>query len=123
MKTFNLNLLGSASSVIGFQVLRWFSFEGRTQNERGHWESTYIDKGDIRGSWQPVDTTTIQNLGLDAKKQYHNFYSSSPINVFGRNESPDYFVIDSRKHEVIGGSEWYAQNGWRGILCVDVGAA
>lgn len=121
MRILKANLLNVALKAIGMQTLHWYSFSNRTQNDRGLWVNEYIDQGLVKGSWQPVDARTIKELGFDTKLQYHNFYVSKPINVFSRNEAPDYFIIEGRKHEVVGGSEWYAQNGWKGLLCVDAG--
>lgn len=123
MKTFGFNLLSIANSVIGFQQVQWFAFKERTENARGHFESEYFDPVTITGSWQPVGETTVQNLGLDVSKKYFNFYTSNPIENVQRGTSPDKIVFEGSTYDVVGESDWYTQNGWRGIMCVYVGAS
>lgn len=114
------NLLDIALGVIGGQTVIWKKFANRTQNARGQWITTYTDEP-VEGSWQPVDSRTIKELGLDTAKRYHNLYTSNPVDNVNRGESPDLIVADGKRHEVVGNTDWYRQNGWRGILCVEVG--
>jgi|SRR5690606_38349006 len=115
------NLLGLALSALGGQTVQWHRFKSRSQNNRGQWITEYHNPTDILGSWQPVDAQTVKELGLDTSKRYHNLFTSHPVDAVNRGESPDVVVMDGRRHEVVGNMDWYRQNGWRGLLCVDVG--
>lgn len=120
MKTFGFNLLQLASGAIGFQQATWLAFQSRVANARGIWESVYAAPVTISGSWQPVGESTIKDLGLDTAKKYYNFYTSNPIDNVQRGEAPDRLIYEGRTYEVVGHADWYTQNGWRGIMCVDV---
>lgn len=115
------NLLNIALGAICGQTVTWRAFKARTQNGRGHWITTYEDDQPIMGSWQTVDSRTIKELGLDTAKRYHNLYCSYPINQVREGTSPDLIIADGYIHEVVGGPDWYRLNGWRGILCVEIG--
>ncbi len=115
------NLLNIALGAVGSQSVVWRAFKSRTQNGRGQWVTTYEDDRPIDGSWQPVDSQTVKDLGLDTTKRYHNLYAPHPVDQVNAGESPDLIVADGRRHEVVGNADWYQQNGWRGILCVEVG--
>lgn len=115
------NLLNIALGAVGGQSVVWRAFKARTQNSRGQWITTYEGDRPISGSWQPVDARTVKELGLDTAKRYHNLYTSHPVDQVNRGEAPDLIVEGGKLHEVVGNADWYAQNGWRGILCVEVG--
>lgn len=114
------NLLDLALGAIGTQSVVWKQFAGRTQNDRGQWITTYTDQT-IVGSFQPVESRTIKDLGLDTAKHYHNLFTSHPVDNVNRGESPDLIVAEGKRWEVVGNTDWYLKNGWRGILCVEVG--
>ncbi|MFY3543101.1 phage collar protein [Achromobacter xylosoxidans] len=118
-----INLLGIAAGVIAQQAPVWLKFKARTQNERGQWVNEYEAPQPIQGCWQPVGESTIRDLGLDTAKRYHNLYTSHPIDNVQRGAAPDQLIYGGRRHDVVGGADWYTQDGWRGILCVDVGPA
>lgn len=115
------NLLGLALAALGGQTVEWHRFKDRTQNSRGQWITEYHEPADIFGSWQPVDAQAVKELGLDTTKRYHNLYTSHPVDNVNRGQAPDLIIVNDRRHEVVGNTDWYQQNGWRGLLCVEVG--
>lgn len=117
------NLLGLALSVIGTQTATWHRAASRAQNDAGQWVTIYATPVNVRGSWQSVERTKYQALGLDLAKAYFNFYSPAPIQGLGRGTSPDLLDFNGRRHEVVNGLDWVPQNGWRGVMVVDVGPA
>lgn len=117
---FGMNLHALASTVIGQQHVTWRQFKSRTQNSRGQWITIYYPDVPIIGSWQPVDERTVKELGLDTSKNYHNLYTSNYVDNVQRGESPDLILNGLEIHEVVGKTDWYRQNGWRGIMCVYV---
>lgn len=127
MNMFGFNLLNIAQSAIGFQEVQWYAFKDRVQNNRGHFEGKYHAPVTIKGSWQPVDRSVIKDMGFDVEKDYHNFYTSTPVQSLQRGTAPDKLIYkdpdthQNMMYEVVGGADWYAQNGWRGIVCVYVG--
>lgn len=116
-----INLLNIALGAIASQSLQWYRFAGNTTNELGQDIPSYAAPVTIIGSFQPVDARTIEQLGLDVTKQYRNLYTSNPLEMVRREASPDYAVFGGRRYEVQGEADWYAQDGWKGILFVDVG--
>ena len=119
-----INLLNIALGAIAGQTLQWYKFAGNTQNALGQDIPSYEAPITIIGSFQPVDARTVQEMGFDVTKQYRNLYSSNPLKVVSRETSPDYAVFNGRKYEVAGEpGDWYAQDGWKGILFVDIGPA
>src|SRR5690606_21937130 len=103
----------------GTQTVIWRRFKERTQNARGQWITEYYPDASLDGSWQPVDAQTVQELQLDTSKRYHNLYTSNPVDNVNRGKAPDLIVADGKLHTVIGSTDWYRQNGWRGILAVE----
>lgn len=118
-----LNLLGIALTAIGSQALEWHAFAGNMENDLGQDVPTYAAPVTIYGSFQPIDARTVEQMGFDVTKQYRNFYTANNLQTVKRETSPDYAVFMGRKYEVAGDADWYAQDGWKGILFVDVGPA
>jgi hypothetical protein len=115
------NLLSFALSVIGSQTVTWHRANGRIENELGQWMTQYAPAVEVAGSWQSVDRTKYTALGLDLAKTYYNFYASVPIEGIQREVSPDLLDFKGRRHEVVNVLDWSAQDGWRGVMVVDVG--
>jgi len=118
-----LNLLAIAGGVVQFQTVQWYRFVIRRENERGQWLTEYALPQPLSGSWQPASDSTIRDRGLDATKLYYNLYTAAPVEGVQRGAAPDQIIYNDRRHDVVGGPDWYTQDGWRGILCVDVGPA
>lgn len=116
-----IKLLNIALGAIASQTLQWYKFAGNTTNDLGQDIPSYDAPVTIIGSFQPVDARAINEMGLNTAKQYRNLYTSNPLEMVKRETSPDYAVFMGRKYEVAGDADWYAQDGWKGILFVDVG--
>lgn len=114
------NLLNSALNAIGHQVISLERFSKRELNNVGVWVNTYSSPEDIKGSWQPVGADDVHTLGLDENKKYYNFFTSNVIDSVNRGSSPDKVTFNGKIHHVVGVTDWYPQNGWRGLLCVEV---
>ena len=118
-----INLLNMALGVIQPQQITWFRFLGNTENELGQDIPAFDAGTPILGSFQPVDARTVQQLGMDIQKSYRNLYTSHPIESLKRDTSPDYLLFQGRKYQVMGDTDWIAQDGWKALMFVDVGAA
>lgn len=118
-----LNILNIALGAIQPQSLMWHAWAGNTTNPLGQDIPSYAAPVPIIGSFQPVDARTMQAMGLDMTKRYRNLYTSNPLEGVSRGEAPDYATFDGRRYEVAGDTDWARQDGWKGVLFVDVGPA
>ncbi|QQO63701.1 MULTISPECIES: phage collar protein [Providencia] len=116
------NLHRIASRYIPQQTALWFRFKNREPDERGHDQNQYHEPVDIRGSWQAVDTQDAQSMGFDSNQVYRRFYTSHDIKGIQRGTSPDYLVFNGKKYDVMGNADWYEQDGWKSVICIEVGA-
>ncbi|WP_273818070.1 phage collar protein [Providencia rettgeri] len=116
------NLHRIASRYIPQQTALWFRFKNREPDERGHDQNQYHEPVDIRGSWQAVNTQDAQSMGFDSNMVYRRFYTSHDIKGIQRGTSPDYLVFNGKKYDVMGDADWYEQDGWKSVICIEVGA-
>jgi hypothetical protein len=114
------NLLKLASSVIPQQSVEWVRFKERTLNDQGKYVIIYHPAVTVKGSWQAVDTKDVKELGFDTAKRYRMLYTSHNIKDVNRGAAPDYVVFAGTRHDVVGDADWYAQDGWKSLLCVEV---
>lgn len=117
------NLLAMALTVITPQTIILYSATGRTQNERGSWVTSYAAPVPIEGSWQPVDQSKIQYLGLDTTKRYFNFFTLETIESVNTGESPDLAERNGRKYSTVGDTPWNDIDGWQSAMFIDIGKA
>lgn len=119
-----INLLNLALTVIAPLPVQWQQATGRTQNAVGQWVTAYAAPVTLSGSWQALDSATYRELGLDLAKTYFLFYvASAPVDAIGRGDSGDIIIRDGRRYHVESATNWQGIDGWRGLLCVDVGSA
>ncbi|EMB3081667.1 hypothetical protein QPK77_09475 [Providencia rettgeri] len=116
------NLHRIASRYIPQQTALWFRFKNREPDERGHDQNQYHEPVEIRGSWQAVNTQDAQSMGFDSNQIYRRFYTSHDIKGIQRGTSPDFLVINGKKYDVMGDADWYEQDGWKSVICIEVGA-
>ncbi|MEQ5755337.1 hypothetical protein ABN363_09525 [Providencia rettgeri] len=116
------NLHRIASRYIPQQTALWFRFKNREPDERGHDQNQYHEPVEIRGSWQAVDTQDAQSMGFDSSSIYRRFYTTHDIKAIQRGTSPDYLVFNGKKYDVMGDADWYEQDGWKSVICIEVGA-
>ncbi|MDH2321411.1 hypothetical protein AB7200_08950 [Providencia alcalifaciens] len=116
------NLHRIASRYIPQQTAQWFRFKNREPDERGHDQNQYYEPVDIRGSWQAVDTQDAQSMGFDSSSIYRRFYTAHDIKAIQRGTSPDFLVFNGKKYDVMGDADWYEQDGWKSVICIEVGA-
>ncbi|SFN98257.1 phage collar protein [Xenorhabdus japonica] len=111
-----------ASRYIPQQTALWYRFKTREEDELGQWQSVYHEPLPISGSWQAVDTQDVQEMGLDTAKVYRKLYTSHDISHIQRGAAPDYLVFAGRRYEVTGDADWYAQDGWKSVICIEAGS-
>ncbi|WP_237386223.1 phage collar protein [Xenorhabdus sp. Sc-CR9] len=115
------NLHRIASRYIPQQTASWYRFKARQVNDLGQWENVYHEPVTVRGSWQAVDTQDVQEMGLDTAKVYRKLYTSHDISNIQRGAAPDYLVFAGRRYDVMGDADWYAQDGWKSVICIEAG--
>jgi hypothetical protein len=117
------NLLSIALTVIAPQQIALSRATGRVQNAIGEWVTTYAAQVPVEGSWQPVDQTKYESLGLDLTKKYFMFYTTEQINSINRGESPDLCERNGRKYSTVSDVPWNDVDGWQSAMFVDIGVA
>ncbi|MCC8381089.1 hypothetical protein [Xenorhabdus sp. PB30.3] len=115
------NLQRIASRYIPQQTVQWYRFRSRELDALGQWQNTYHDPIAICGSWQAIDTQDGQDMGLDTAKIYRKFYTTHDIRHIQRGKSPDFLVFAGRRYDVMGDADWYEQDGWLSIVCIEAG--
>ncbi len=115
------NILRMASQLIAFQTLIYYKFTGRSLNSVGQ-DIAHYDVGvSIRGSFQPIQKKLYPILGLDLQKKYYNFYSSTNMEDINRDVSGDQFGFQGQRYQAISDTDWFVQDGWKGILMIHLG--
>lgn len=117
------NLLSIALSVIAPQQIVLYRALSRVENAIGEWVTTYAPGFPVEGSWQPVDRTKYEALGLDLMKNYYTFYTSELVNAINRDTSPDLAERNGRKYSTVGDVPWRDLDGWQSATFVDIGVA
>ena len=118
-----MNLLNMALTVIQRQSVQYYQYDGRTLNAVGQDVTTYLAPVTKVGSWQPIPRHLYEQLGLDLQKNYFNFYTSNDVLDVQRDVSGDQIVFEGSKYQCESNTEWYKLDGWKGVLCVYIGAA
>lgn len=115
------NILNMALSIIAKQTITYFAFTGRVQNVLGQWITQYAAPVNIVGSWQPVPRQLYQTYGLDLQKDYFTFYTSNNLLDLARDVSGDQVLFNGEIFQCESDNDWFALDGWKGVLCVRVG--
>lgn len=112
-----------AFSIISKQTVSYYRNTGRSVNDVGQYVSTYDTATQLRGSFQPVPRKLYEQYGLDFQKDYFTFYASTNILDVARNVSGDKITFNGNSYQCESANDWYAVDGWKGVLCVKTGAA
>lgn len=115
------NILKMALTLIHKQIVTYYKFESRTPNSIGQDVTTYFPAVTIHGSFQPVPRKLYELYGLDFQKDYSTFYCSIDFIDVTRDVSGDQIVYGNRRYQVESDNDWFRQDGWKGVLCVDLG--
>lgn len=117
------NLLGIALGAIRGQLVGYRAWQSRAPDPKGKFVDTFAPRVEIPGSMQPVSRERVQFLGLDASKSYAILYAPGVAHPVSRDRGADQFDYAGRLYAAEGKTDWSAQDGWNGVLLVDVGAA
>jgi hypothetical protein len=115
------NLHKLAASAIPQQTLELKRFDKRVLNDSGVWVNSYKSPETIKGSLQPMDSSTAKEHGLDTSKRYQQLRTSAGIKQAGRDAAPDRVKYKGKAFDVVGAPEdWQAQDGWSMATLVEV---
>ena len=114
------NLLNAALSIIPPVTVDWRRDAGRTQNAVGQWVTSYTKMGDIEGSFQPIERSKYEALGLDMNQHYYVLYASQDLRAVERGTSGDIIVHKGKAYQAEDPADWLSYNGWRGLLVVEI---
>jgi len=117
------NILNMALQIIAKQTVQYYAFVSRALNAVGQDIATYAAVQNIVGSWQPVPRQVYVLYGLDLQKDYFTFYTSNNVLDVTRDVSGDQIAYRGRRYQVESNNDWYQLDGWKGILCVGLGAS
>lgn len=117
------NILNMALQIIAKQTVQYYAFVSRALNAVGQDIATYAAVQNIVGSWQPVPREVYVLYGLDLQKDYFTFYTSNNVLDVTRDVSGDQIAYRGRRYQVESNNDWYQLDGWKGILCVGLGAS
>lgn len=115
------NLLDAALTLIPGSSLQWIRETGRTTNDLGQWVTTYAQPISIDGSFQPLDQSKYEALGLDLNKHYYVLYGSHDLLAVDRDRSGGIIVHNGRRYHIDSNINWFDYNGWKAVICVDIG--
>lgn len=117
------NILNVALGAIRAQLVGYHAWQSRAPDAKGVLKDVFAARVELAGSMQPVSRDRVQFLGLDASKSYATLYASAVVNPVSRDRGADQFDYAGRRYAVEGNVNWFAQDGWQGVLMVDVGPA
>src|SRR5574338_686390 len=117
-----MNLLNMALTVIQQQTVSYYKYTSRALNAVGQYVTTYATATNIVGSWQPVPKHLYPIYNLDLQKSYYTFYTSNNVIDVNRDVAGDQIVFKGRRYQVESNNDWYNLDGWKRMLCVDIGA-
>lgn len=112
------NVLNMAFSIIARETVSYYAFVERGLNNVGQDVTTYAAPIDMTGSWQAVPRRLYQVYGLDLQKEYFMFYTSNNVLDIARDISGDQIVFQGRRFQCESDNDWFAMDGWKGVLCV-----
>jgi len=115
------NILNMALTLIAKQLVAYFPFNSRVLNSVGQNVTAYSSPFPLAGSLQAVPRQLYQQFGLDLQKNYVTFYTSSNLLDVNRDVSGDQLIYAGRRYQVESANDWFAQDGWKGVLCIDTG--
>lgn len=113
------NLLNIAMSVIPTQEVEWYRFKDHINDPILGNKPVYHEPVLIKGSFQATDVKDVKEMGLDINRNYRSLHTSHRVENVQRGSMPDLLVYDGKKYSVVGDADWYAQDGWKSIVCVE----
>lgn len=114
------NLLKAANRLISYPTVQYFKFVSRLENELGLWVTTFETPINIKGSFQAIPRSLYSQYDLDLDKNYATFYTSNDILDVERDVSGDQIMYTGKKYQCESNNDWFAMDGWKGVLVIQV---
>lgn len=111
-----MNLLNIAGAMIDFAVVQYYQYTGRSVNTVGQYIGAFADPVPLRGSLQAVPRSLYEQHGLDWSKKYVILYVSENTTEIQRNVAGDQFTYAGQRYQVESATDWFWQDGWKGVL-------
>ena len=116
------NLLSAALGLIASQPVQYLQNTGRATNSAGVQIATFAPAITVsQGSVQPVPRSRFQVLGLSMEKSYVTWFVSRNVVGLERDYSGDRIQYAGRVYQLESETEWFHQDGWISVICVDIG--
>lgn len=113
-----MNLLSVALSLITPDVVDYERALTRVTGDTYNQVVTFDSPVAIEGSFQPVPRNLYTIYGLNPQKDYFTFYTLNDIIDIQRDIAADQIVYQTKRFQCLSANNWFAQDGWKGILCV-----
>ena len=113
-----MNLYAMATSLIGKQDYKFFSFIDNTTDDRGIDVPAFDPAVDLRDSIQAIPRSLFQSLGLDYQRSYIMIYTDNPLITVERNRPGDQISIGTDRFQLLSTNDWTSIDGWQGVLAV-----
>jgi len=122
MTVFDSNILEDALDVIGRQSMIYTAYSSRAKNAVGMFAPTYVLGITVEGSIQPIPRELYEKMNLDFQKNYATIFVSKNVVDVARNVSGDKFSYAGREYLAQSRTDWFYQDGWDAILCIEIPA-
>lgn len=109
-----------AMTVVGKQTFSYIQYTSRTTNGIGIDVPVYADPVSQTGQVQAVPKELFEKYGLDFQKTYLMFYVSKAVLDVTRDVSGDQIIFAGNKYQCLSQTDWFAINGWTGVVSVKV---
>lgn len=119
------NILLDALTLIDSQEVIWYSEQGRTLNAAGKYVNNYAAGVTVyAGSVQAVPRSNYIQNGLDFARNYVTWYVPLfDVQSLARMKGGDVFEWNNMRYQAINPNDWFAQDGWVGMLGIELGPA
>lgn len=114
------NLQALASTVVPQQTVLHHRFIGNVTNDMGYNVPTYDDPVEITGSFQAMTAQDAVKLGLSIRQVNATFYTSASVALAGEGTQSDRIEYGGNMYDVIGITDFKAQDGWAQYILVAV---
>ncbi len=115
------NILNMALTVIAKQTVIYYHALGRPVNENRQYVTQYGVGKPLSGSFQPIPRRLYEVYGLDLQNDYFTFYTSYNVLDVSRDVSGDQIAFGGQRYQCESNTDWFLDDGWKGILCVHIG--
>ena|ERR1700679_1506503 len=111
-----INLLNVAGQIIDFSLVSYYQYTGRSLNSVGQYVATFSEPTNLKGSLQAVPRNLYEQHGLDFNKKYVLLYVPENSIEVQRDVTGDQFTYSEKKYQIESSTDWFFQDGWKGLI-------